>query len=469
MDESGGELRRQFGVWQATALNVTMIVGAGVFITIPPMLGELPGPWALLGWLLAGVLIFADGLVWSELGAALPGSGGSSRYLLESYGKEGWGRLMAFLFIWQFMLSGPLELASGLIAMDTFSQSLSKDWAEWNQWRTLRIAIWQSQELYLTISPARFAVVGVGVLLMLLLYRSVTTLGRVTFLLWLAVMGVIGWVLVSGWSHFDREVAFDFSGKAAAPTNLLTGLGGAMTLALYSYLGYYNICYVGDEVREPGRTIPRAILLSVALVVTLFTLVHLAMMGTVPWQEVPTEPEKLASYSLPAEFMRRRHGELAVQLITVCLIGSCFASVFAGLLGYSRIPFGAARAGYFFANIGAIHPTLRIPHVSLLLVGGMMLLWTFFDLQSVITALIITRILEQFVAQIVGAMILRHAQPTLARPFRIWLYPLPCLLALVGWLFVYFTSRPLYILMGLLTLVVGVVVYALWSRQRFPR
>src|SRR3954463_7399890 len=110
-----------------------MIIGAGVFITIPYMLLKLPGPLALLGWLAAGVLILVDGLIWSELGAALPGSGGSYLYLLESYGRRRWGRLMAFLFIWQFLLSGPLELASGLIAMDMFSQSLSPTWKTFNE------------------------------------------------------------------------------------------------------------------------------------------------------------------------------------------------------------------------------------------------------------------------------------------------------------------------------------------------
>ena len=139
-------LRRHFGVWQATALNVTMVVGAGVFITIPLMLKELAGPWALLGWLVAGALILVDGLIWSELGAALPGSGGSYLYLLECYGPKRWGRLLAFLFIWQFMLSGPLELASGLIAMDTFSQSLSDGWREFNEMWTSRIVLWADQD-----------------------------------------------------------------------------------------------------------------------------------------------------------------------------------------------------------------------------------------------------------------------------------------------------------------------------------
>src|SRR5947209_479560 len=142
-----------------------MIVGAGVFITIPLMLRELPGPWALAGWLAAGLLILLDGLVWSELGAALPGSGGSYRYLLEAYGRGGLGRLMAFLFIWQFLISGPLELASGLIAMDTFSQSLSPQWAGFNAAHTARVVLWDKEDLALTLSPARAACVGVGLVL----------------------------------------------------------------------------------------------------------------------------------------------------------------------------------------------------------------------------------------------------------------------------------------------------------------
>jgi basic amino acid/polyamine antiporter, APA family len=462
VEQPSGELRRQFGFWQATALNVTMIVGAGVFITIPFMLKALPGPWALLGWLVAGALILVDGLIWAELGAALPGSGGSYLYLLESYGKEGWGKLMAFLFIWQFMISGPLELASGLIAMDTFSQPLSADWAAFNKQYTWRLMLWEARDLAVTFSPARLGVVAVGGVLVLLLYRNVTALARLAFVFFVAVLGVIGWVLVEGWSRFDPAVAFDYP---TTPTNFATGLGAAMTLALYSYLGYYNICYVGDEVRNPGRTIPRAILVSALLVVVLFTLTHLAMLGTVSWRDVPTTDAELGAYSLPAAFMGKLHGDWAVKLISACLMGSCFASVFAGMLGYSRIPFAAARAGHFFAVVGKVHPTLQIPHVSLLLVGGMTLFWSFFDLGAVITALITTRILEQFVAQVIGVMILRRARPDLPRPFRIWLYPLPCLLALLGWLYVYCTADVLYIVLGLVTLLLGAAVYFVWSAE----
>ncbi|HLJ94031.1 MAG TPA: APC family permease, partial [Gemmataceae bacterium] len=396
-------LQRHFGLLQATALNVTMIVGAGVFITIPLMLKELPGPYALLGWLAAGGLILVDGMIWSELGAALPGSGGSYLYLLEGYGRQRWGRLMAFLFIWQFLISGPLELATGFIAIAQFSDSLSPGFADFNQNWSWQWKIWDSHEVILTLwnwtlplgkseeitiafSPARLLGLGLGVLMIGLLYRRITVLGKLTMVFWLGVLAVIGWILVEGFWHFDWSVAFAFTGPASGlPDHFGRGLGAAMRLAIYSYLGYYNVCYIGDEVRDPGRTIPRAVLLSAVLVCALFIGLHLAMLGTVPWDAIP---DNVDTYSLPAEFMRRIYGGgWAVSLVTVFLIWSCFGAAFAGLLGYSRIPYGAARYGHFFAGFGRIHPVHRIPHVSLLLVGGLTLFWSIFSLQTVIDAL----------------------------------------------------------------------------------
>src|SRR5262249_47453519 len=152
-------------------------------------------------------------------------------------------------------------------------------------------------------------------------------------------------------------------------------LGAGMILALYSYLGYYNVCYIGDEVREPGRTIPRAIALSALLVIVLFVGLHLAMLGTVSWRDVPTTQEELDNYSLPAAFMAKAHGDGAKVVVTLLLLWCCFGSVFAGLLGYSRITYGAARNGHFFRLFARVHPVQRIPHLSLLLVGGLMLFW----------------------------------------------------------------------------------------------
>jgi amino acid transporter len=457
-------LQRHFGLLQATALNVTMIVGAGVFITIPLMLESLPGPYALLGWLAGGALILLDSLIWSELGATLPGSGGTYVYLLECYGRERWGRLMAFLFIWQFLLSGPLEIASGLIAMDSFAQSLSPAFQEYNRAHTLRINLWQEQGMDVTVSPARLGAMAIGLAIIVLLYRRVTVVGRLTVLLWLGVLGVIAWICIEGWLHFDAARAFDFT--VGYPENMGRALGATMILALYSYLGYYNICYVGEEVRDPGRTIPRAILLSAVLVCMLFAALHLAMLGTVPWREaLAGRAEWKDEYSLPADFMRRIHGPWAVQLITLLLIGSCFGAAFAGLLGYSRIPYGAARAGHFFQALAHVHPRHHIPHVSLLFVGGLTLLASFFDLMNVINALITTRILVQFIGQIIGLFLLRRCQPDRPRPFRIWLAPVPCGLALAGWLYVYAAPGWQFVGLSGLTLLAGLAAFLVWSRH----
>src|SRR5438552_15832108 len=209
------DLQRHFGLLQATALNVTQIVGAGVFITIPLMLKELPGPYALLGWIGAGAVMLVDSLIWSELGATLPGSGGSYLYLLECYGRDRWGRLMAFLFIWQFLISGPLELGSGLIAIAQFSTSLSPAFQEFNQAWTWKWTLWPEQELAMSFGPSRLLTFAIGVGIIVLLGRNITTLGRLTVTFWVGVMAAIAWILIEGGLRFDRAVAFDFSGDAA--------------------------------------------------------------------------------------------------------------------------------------------------------------------------------------------------------------------------------------------------------------
>jgi amino acid transporter len=275
------------------------------------------------------------------------------------------------------------------------------------------------------------------------------------------VLAVIGWVLIEGALRFDPALAFDTALTAdERPKHFAHALGAAMALAVYSYLGYYNVCYLGAEVRDPARTIPRSILASALAVVVLFTLVHLAITGVVPWREAAAEKDNLT-----AAFMTRVRGPWAATAVTVCLIGSCFASCFSGALGYSRVPYAAAREGHFFRWFGAVHPGHRIPHRSLVLIGGLMLCWSFFSLDAIITALIATRILEQFVAQVFAVVLLRHAQPDRPRPWRMWLFPLPCVVALVGWLFVYANTGVLFIGIGAGTLAVGLAVYLAWAKR----
>jgi len=477
--QSTSGLKRQFGLLQATALNVTMIVGAGVFATIPLMRQELPGPYLWIGWALGGVLMLVDGLVWAELGAAMPSSGGSYLYLLESYGRKRWGRAAAFLFIWQFMISGPLELGSGLIAMSSFAPSVSEKFGQFNDAHSVNWSLDVNEhvpkflqssgpvKVGVTINPARFCVLALGVLMIVLLYRRITALGKLTVLLWIGVLSVIGWVLFEGFFRGDPSLVFaNFGTPNELPRHFAGKVGAIVSLAMYSYLGYYNVCYIGDEVHDPGRTMPRSIVLSALLVAVLFIALHVAMLSIVPWNTIPTEQKLLDDYSLPAEMMKRIYGDgsIAVTLVSLLLIWSCFGSAFAGMLGYARIPYGAARQGHFYAALASVHSRLQIPHVSLFLIGGLTLFWTFFDLDSVIKILIVTRILEQFIAQIVGVMILRRTRPDMHRPYKIWLYPLPCLLAMLGWLAVYFLSDRIYIALGLLTMTMGIVAFLLWSR-----
>jgi basic amino acid/polyamine antiporter, APA family len=313
------------------------------------------------------------------------------------------------------------------------------------------------------VGPTRLFGFGLGVLIFVLLYRRVTTLGRLSLIFLAGVLGLIAWVLVAGAARFDPNVAFDTSLAAdERPASFGRALGAGMALAIYAYLGYYNVCYLGAEVRDPARTIPRSILLSAIIVVVLFALVHLAIVGVVPWREAAKETDNLT-----AEFMGRvHHGNWARSAVSVLLVGSCFASCFSGALGYSRVPYAAAAEGHFFRWFAAVHPRLRIPHRALLLIGGTVLFWSFFSLDAIILALIATRILEQFVAQAVGVVLLRKLQPDRPRPWRMWLYPVPCVLAAAGWLYVYVSTGVLYIAMGATTLLVGLGVFLIWAGRR---
>jgi amino acid transporter len=448
--EPHGQLLRRFGPLQATALNMSNMIGVGPFITIPLLMSALGGPQAMLGWLVAALIVIPDGLVWSELGAAMPGSGGTYVYLREGFGREKFGRLMAFLFIWQFILSGPLEIASGYIG---FASYLGY--------------VWQG----MTPATRTIVVAGVGALNIVLLYRRITSIGALTVTLWVGTLITTAAVIATGAMHFDPKVAFDFPpGAFNFSMGFLLGLGAAARVGVYDYLGYYDICYIGDEVKDPGRTIPRSIIISIIAVALIYVAINLSVIGVVPWREfVPADQHPGASF-IVSIFMERIYGSGIATIFTALILWTAFGSVFALLLGYSRIPFAAARDGYFFEVFGRIHPTKNFPHVSLVVIGLIAIACSFFSLGIVIDALITTRILIQFIGQIFAVILLRRTRPDMPRPFRIWLYPIPALVALVGWIFVFVTSDWRVILLGLGSLALGVVCFLGWSwrSRRWP-
>ncbi len=265
-------LTRRFGTVHATALNMINMMGIGPFITIPLLMSALGGPQAMLGWVVALVLVVADGMIWSELGAALPGSGGSFRYLVEAYGPATWGRLVGFLFIWQFILSGPLEIASGYIG---FAQYAGYIWPK------------------LTAHGALAIAAVVGILNVVLLYRRIDSIATITLSLWVGTLVTVAAVMATGALHFDARRAFDFPpGAFGFSLGFLFGLGAASRIGVYDYLGYYNVCNIGDEVRDPGRVIPRSILISTIAVAAIYLAVNLSVIGVVPWREFVPAQEK---------------------------------------------------------------------------------------------------------------------------------------------------------------------------------
>ena len=426
------------------------MIGIGPFITIPILMEKLNGggPQAMLGWLVAILITIPDGMVWSELGAAYPGTGGSYVYLREGFGRETWGRLMAFLFIWQFILSGPLEIASGYIG---FSQYLAYLWPE------------------MTPVQGKLVMAALGMLTIALLYRGISSIGILSVALWVVTLVTVAVVILTGAFKFSPKVAFAFPpGAFGFSWGALWGLGAASRVGIYDYLGYYNVCYIGEEVKDPGRVIPKSILLSLLGVALIYLAINFSIIGIVPWKEfVPATDPPAPVASL---LMAKIYGGPVASIFTGLVLATAFGSVFALLLGYSRIPYAAAREGYFFKVFERLHPTKKFPHFSLVLQGVASIGCTFIPLGDVIDALLTTRILVQFIGQIGAVMLLRRRAPELERPYRIWLYPVPAFLALVGWLFVFVTNEKKPLLVGGGTLALGLVCFLIWSRwtRRWP-
>lgn len=437
-------LERDLGIWQATALNVANMVGIGPFITIPAFIATMQGPHALIGWIVAAVLVLCDGLVWSELGAALPGSGGSYHFLREIFGPYRWGRLIPFLFIWQFLISGALEMASGYIGslgyLEYVFPGLTSAMAQWG----------------IPGGTKSLAVVAV-VFVTLLLCQRIRSIGWLSIVMCAGTIVTVVTVIVVGASHFNPALlsfpphAFELTPKLA------TGLGGAMLIAIYDYLGYYNVCHLGDEVRQPERTIPRAVIGSVLFVAIVYLTMNISIIGVVPWQEAMT------SNNIAAAFMERLYGRRAAIVLSGLILWTAMACVFALTLGYSRIPYAAAKRGDFFRLFGFLHPRGHYPLVSLVVLGLLTGAFCFLKLESVISAAVCVRIGVQFIGQIAALHVVRKYRPEIQLPFRMWLYPLPSLIALAGWLFVLGTAQWKILAMSLGVVVTGVIAFWLWS------
>ncbi|MFL5863160.1 MAG: APC family permease [Solirubrobacteraceae bacterium] len=433
----GPGFERGIGLRSAVAINMTQMCGIGPFVTIPLMIAALGGPQAAFGWIVGALLALADGLVWAELGASMPGAGGTYLYLREAFQYRS-GRLMPFLFVWTAMFTIPLIMATGVIGLVQYLGYLipGMSWVE--------------------IHAISLAVVA---LVLFALYRRVVETGAISTALWAVALLSLLIVIVASLTNFHPHLAFTYPHNAFAFGGpFWAGLGGGLLIGIYDYLGYNTTAYMAAELKDPGRVLPRSIIISVFGIMVAYLAMNIGVLGAVPWQTAAH------SQSVASLVLDRTWGKAAADITTVLIIVTAFGSIFAGLLGGSRVPYNAARDGLFFRPFARLHPRHHFPHVALLVMGAITAVGSFFTLSTVINVLLAVFVIVQAIAQVVALTVLRRRQPGLRRPYRQWLYPLPSLVALAGWIYVYKSSGSTPIIFSLVVLAAGLAAFLVWAR-----
>jgi amino acid transporter len=450
MNHGDRALVRGVGLRAAVAINAISMIGIGPLITIPLVLGALHGPLSLAGWILGALLALCDGAVWAELGSLYPASGGTYGYLLEIFGRGGLGRMLAFLFVWETIFAAPLNQATGYIGFANYAGYLFPAIST-HAWLLKAVAA------------------GVGVVTLIALYRNIATISRIG--VWLAVGSVAALlcVIASSYARFSPAQAFALPAHDSIVTGLAAGLGQGLIIAMYDYMGYSQSSSIGGEVIAPARTIPRSIVIAILLVAALYVSMQVGVLGAIPWQSILP----LADGSLPplaqhigSAIVERAFGEGAAVVVTILILLTAFASVYGCLLGYSRVPYAAAADGMFLRPFAHVHGRNRFPDFSLVIMGIMALVACFFTLSQIINALTTGMVLIQSIAQIIALFVLRGR--AVRAPFRMWLYPLPALLALLAWAYIFSSAGAPAIIFGVGTLAAGALVFLLRERRRLP-
>ena len=295
--------------------------------------------------------------------------------------------------------------------------------------------------------------------LTLLLYRKIETIGKISVLLWVGLLFTFAWIIYGGFTNSHIPISFlpehpgDFLGAA-----FWVAIGQGSVKTIYCFLGYYNVCHLGGEIRNPEKNIPQSIFISITCICLLYFALNLSITSVIPWQEV----EKFDF--VVSIFIEKIYGHTAAKFATLLILWIAFASLFAVLLGYSRIPYAAAEDGNFFSFFARLHPTKKFPYMSLLFIAGLAMLFSMaFNLKQIISAILAMRILTQFIAQAIGVIFIRSRTSAASRPFKMWLYPLPIVVTIFTWLFVFF-STGWYALYGSLLAACGLLVYQFRSK-----
>ena len=432
------ELKRSLGLGQATAINMIDMVGIGPFITLPMVIGMMNGPYFLYAWIAGAFLSIVDAMVWSELGAAFPRAGGSYNFLKEAYGKKGAGKMMSFLFVWQTMIQAPLVIASAAIGFAKYFYYL----------------------VPLTKISEKIVSGSVVVLIVILLYRKIDAIGKISVFLWSGVIITLFWIIGGGIAHGNFLFPIEnINTGLSVDYAFVTAIGYASVKSVYSYLGYYNICHLGSEIKNPSKNIPRSMFISIAGIAVLYLLMNISVVSVIPWQHA------MNSEFVVSEFMQVLAGDTAAKIVTCLILWVAFASVFSATLGYSRIPYAAAADKEFFSIFAKLHPTKNFPYVSLLVLGSIAFIFSMlFKLSEVISAILAMRIMIQFIGQAVGLLILRSKKNEIEFPYKMPLFPLPVILAIGIWLFILISTGSNLMFAGLVVIFIGAIVYLIKAK-----
>lgn len=431
------ELSRRISLLQATAINMTDMVGIGPFIVLSVVAEIMHGPGFLYAWIAGAVLSLIDAMVWSELGATFPQAGGSYNFLKEGFGPKT-GKLMSFLFVWQTMIQAPLVIASAAIGFSTYAGYI------------FPLGFWGTK----AVSG------GMVLLIVFLLYRNIETIGKISVLLWMGVLVTMAWIIGGGIAHGHfLEPVKHINDGLQLNYAFAAALGLASVKTIYSYLGYYNVCHLGAEIKQPERNIPRSMLISIAGITVLYLCMNVSVASVLPFDRVAHSP------FVVSEFIEVLGGPVAAKIATILILWVAFASVFSATLGYSRIPYAAARDGAFFSIFARLHPTKNFPYISLLFLGAVAFVFSLlFRIKEVIDAILAMRIMIQFIAQAIGLILLSKR---MGRNFFKWkmpLYPLPVILAIMIWIAIFISTGVHMMLAGLTVTIAGIIVYIIKSR-----
>jgi amino acid transporter len=429
------------GLAGATAANILTMVGIGPFITIPLLISTMGGPPALLGWFCGALIALCDGLVWAELAAAMPHSGGSYHYLQAIYSPTGLGRLMSFLFLWQVVLTAPLFAATGAVGFAQYAAFLLPGLTPLGRWGIAATA----------------CIVSTG-----LIYRNSRAVERLS-VAWCAVaLGTLSCAAVVGLTHLSAFQTLKLLRSAVHPSGfIVSGLGGATLIALSNFGGYQTVCSLGGEIKDPRRVIPRSILQSILIVAVLYLALSMAVLGFAPGGR--------GSGAVVASMVERIYGVGVARAATVLILWTALGSIFTILLGSSRVPYTAAVQGEFFQFFARIHPQQGFPSRAVVAMGLAAALCSVLPLETLIRTGMVVQIAIQSITQCVGVLMIRRWRKDIPLPFRMWLYPVPVIVALFGWLWILATSGWRYLLLAALVIALGCGLFLLRSRHSGAR